>query len=338
MFGSGQGLSVSMIVALIICILILTAAYFIFYFPKRKSNKAKSIGYGSLALPCLASLASGVSVGVYANFYIGVIAGIAIGIFSYDLLNSKSKAKIFASFNACFVNVLLFIGFAFGGVNKLYSIITASTQPLIPMQINGMGPGVGLLLLVLGFGAIYSSRTATADAIVRWLQDFEFKFVFSKKNIICAIALWSVALQAAYQSFAPIQNLLHVSWGLNYFTSVICSSLVCLTTFIAVFALLNPSKVSKQFSQNHLWGFIACMASVLTGISTIPYNTLNLKVVFWSIIAVFSCSLWGYQFINKSPNLYCRAMDLIRSDWSEKSGFDSMYHGFGASGSGLRSI
>lgn len=298
--------------SLIATIILTTIIYTIFYLPKRN----KEINRITKVIPernflLLIILAGLTTIGFYFclnNIFLAILISTAVIFFLYDagnILLEKRCAlniklwKMFAIFNAYFVNILLFVGFAFNGINKVASIINGSDVPLISSSLNHMDFGIGIIMLVLGFGGMYSSRFNTAEAIVRICSKLTLKNLKNNTSIknLCFLALsLAVGIQAGYQTFEPVCDLI-ASWGCSPLIATLSAIIVAAITAIAVSCLLYPKEINIK--TNYFIVILAFLAAIITGMSTIPINSENLEdQIFWSVMGLFATILWTVQLSN----------------------------------------
>lgn len=333
-FKTEQALNKLQILLAITILLILTGVYTWFYLPdgkkitsnqkvekssqKPEDNKALAMVFGFVVL--VASFAL-VFYGLQ-NVFIAILIAVSLSIFTYDVIKptaikEKLKAGI-ASFNACFINTILVIGFAFSGINRIHGFFMHDPAKFLNISFANMPAGTGILLLLIGFAGIYSSRTRTGKSIKEFIDNFWG--YFNKKNIDWFFLLMAlaVAIQGAYLTYLPTKELM-LDWGIHNTPAIAIAVTVLVLTFIAIFALLiPPPKKSTTTGNNQIQEplltypatsaakgsfkyvklVITTIAAVLTGIATLPFqkNCELWQIIFWSIIAVSVSALFIRRF------------------------------------------
>lgn len=329
-FKTEQALNKLQILLAITILLILTGVYTWFYLPdgkkitddpkaasknqKTEDNKTLAMVFGFVVL--VASFAL-VFYGLQ-NVFIAILIAVSLSIFTYDVIKPKAIKEKFkagiASFNACFINTILVIGFAFSGINRIHGFFMHDPAKFLNISFANMPAGTGILLLLIGFAGIYSSRTRTGKSIKEFIDNFWG--YFNKKNIDWFFLLMAlaVAIQGAYLTYLPTKELM-LDWGMHNTPAIAIAVTVLVLTFIAIFALLiPPPKKSKTTGNNQIQDnettsapkgsikyvklVITTIAAVLTGIATLPFqkNCELWQIIFWSIIAVSVSALFIRRF------------------------------------------
>lgn len=319
--------------SLIATIILTTIMYTIFYMPARNKEINQITGtIPPLNFILLIILAGLTTIGFYFclnNIFLAILISTAVIFFLYDavniLLEKKVKLhiklwKMFAIFNAYFVNILLFVGFAFNGINKVASIINGSDVPLISSSLNHMDFGIGIIMLVLGFGGMYSSRFNTAQAIVRICRKLTLTNLKNNTSIknLCFLALsLAVGIQAGYQTFEPVCDLI-ASWGCSPLIATLSAIIVAAITAIAVSCLLYPKEINIK--TNYFIVILAFLAAIITGMSTIPINSENLEdQILWSVMGLFATILWTAQ-LSKPKCLEKIPKEAVKAKYEKTQG------------------
>lgn len=290
-----RGLNTIELIILSAILLILTGTYAYFY-------KNPKINLNNTAIPlwaiALMLAITGASLLLLHNIFIAVLIGASLTCFIYDINKHRTLKHTIASFNACFINLVLVLGFAFNGINKIYSLITNNPTHALKFSLTNMNIGTGIILLLLGLSGIYASRIVTAKSIVNFIEKFKFKDIYS----LATIPALAVAIQSAYMTFTPVKELIF-SWTGNTGIALATAIIILSSTFLAVFALLVHKKQDEGIKQtkkpvNVFWVIISSLTAILTGIATLPLGkqVSNLKIVFWAIIAIFVTGLWFRRF------------------------------------------
>ena len=333
-----HGLSYGMTFLVLFLTILLSTVYTLFYWPKKFFKSKSKTQHMELKLIC-ANVVLFATFFTIKNIYIALLITAAVTLFAFDIIKTLNKSQsywdkfwaIFAYFNAYFVNLILFIGFSFVGVNKLIILIYGSSDKVISMSINGMGLTTGVLMVILGFGGMYSSRAITASAIKNCFKKFSLSDMYENMTSffisICALA---VSIQAGYQTIAPTFDLFS-SWGFNSLWANVVAYSIGLCTLTAVFALLSINSIKSKM--NCSWGWydgLVVLVATLTGVSTIPLGIgVNAKVAAWSIIAIFSSFLWFFRL--RSPDLLTQNFKQI-PDYTEPTTSPSCRSPFGEPG------
>ena len=290
-------------------LVVLFIAYFRFYLPSMpKANsdqkvKESPVNFKKIfMLGITAITACIVSFYYLHNIYLAILIAVSIAMFIHDTIKDSSFKNIVASFNACFINLLLVVGFAFNGINKIYRIINNKHNKIISSSLAKMKALPGMLLLFIGLGGIYASRGRTAESI-RKLKYNDLKSI----NTVFALA---VAIQGACQTYTPVKDLF-ISWALPENIAVISTLAVSALTLLAIFALLTdraqPAKNqdnTQKTPKMNIWDLLSISAAALTGFSTYPFNhkTKPTTVIFWILIALFSFYSW-HQRLKPAPKI-----------------------------------
>lgn len=290
------------IIIFVAILLILTGTYAYFYKHSEINLKKFSIPWWAIAIFVSTT---GISFFLLKNIYIAILIGVSIACFIYDIQQYKTVKATIASFNACFINLVLVLGFAFNGINKTYTAFTHDPHSILKFNIHNMSISTGIILLLLGLSAVYASRMVTAKNMVKFLEKFTLKDILSISNI----PAFAVAFQSACLSFNPVKQLIF-SWTGNISIALASAIIILSSTFLAVFALLIHKKdtndcttETKPKPVNIFWLILSSIAALLTGISTLPLGKkmINWQIIFWSIIAIFVTGLWIRRF---NPSLF----------------------------------